>query len=98
MFAKATYLGYYPLGGDLEFDNIKIMQLDWKRLRRPFVWAFGKSIQGANPTFAYTFVAEENGKSVFFVANEYETGKYHIWSFSDKATKKLRDYKKIKTD
>ncbi len=98
MFAKVTYLGYHPLGGDLEIDNIKIMQLDWKRLRRPLVCAFGKSIQGGNPTFAYTFVAEGNEKSVFFLANEYEMGKYHIWFFSDKATKKLRDYKKIKTE
>ena len=93
MFAKAIYLGYHLLGGALEIDNIKIMQLDWNRLRRPIVWAFGKSIQGANPTFAYTFVAEENGKSVFFLANEYGIGKYHIWSFSDKAVKKLRAYK-----
>ena len=26
MLAKAIYLGYYPLGGDLEIDGIKIMQ------------------------------------------------------------------------
>ncbi len=96
MFAKATYLGYYPLGGDLEIDNIKIMQLDWKRLCRPVILSIGKTIQGSSPIFSYVFVVTENEKTVFFLANEYGIGKYHIWSFSDKVVKKLREYKKLR--
>ena len=32
MLAKSIYLGYYPLGGDLEIDGIRIMQFEWKNL------------------------------------------------------------------
>ena len=96
MFVKAVYLGYHPLGGDLEIDGIKIMQLKWKELRRPLVFAFGKSIKGENPIFSYTFVAKENEKTVFFIANESEIGKYHIWGFSVKAAERLSNYKRIK--
>ena len=96
MFVKAVYLGYHPLGGDLEIDGIKIMQLKWKELRRPIVFAFGKSIKGTNPIFSYAFVAEENEKKVFFLAQESEIGKYHIWGFSTKTAEKLSNYKRIK--
>ena len=96
MFAKATYLGYHPLGGDLEIDGIKIMQCEWKCLHRPIILPFGKTIQGVSPTFSYAFVVKENEKTVFFLANESGIGKYHIWSFSDKVVKKLREYKKLR--
>ena len=96
MFVKAVYLGYHPLGGDLEIDGIKIMQLKWKELRRPLVFAFGKSIKGTNPIFSYAFVAEENEKKVFFLAQECGIGKYHIWGFSTKTAEKLSNYKRIK--
>ena len=89
MLAKATYLGYYPLGGDLEIDGIRIMQSEWKCLHRPIVLPFGKTIQGISPTFLHTFVVEKNEKTVFFLANECGIGKYHIWSFSGKVVKKL---------
>ena len=42
MLAKAIYLGYYQLGGDLEIDGIKIMQFEWKCLRRPIILPFEK--------------------------------------------------------
>lgn len=98
MLAKAIYLGYYPLGGDLEIDGIKIMQFEWKTLSRPTIFTFGKTIQGASPIFSYVFVVTENEKAVFFLANECGIGKYHIWSFSDKVVKKLRKHKKLRIE
>ena len=98
MLAKAIYLGYYPLGGDLEIDGVKIMQFKWNCLRRPTILSFGKTIQGASPISSYVFVVTENEKTVFFLANECGIGKYHIWSFSDKFVKKLREHKKIRIE
>ena len=98
MLAKAIYLGYYQLGGDLEIDGIKIMQFEWKRLLRPIILPFGKTIQGVNPTFSHVFVVAEKQKTVFFLANECGIGKYHIWSFSDKFLEKLREHKKIRIE
>ena len=98
MLAKAIYLGYYQLGGDLEIDGIKIMQFEWKCLRRPIILPFGKTIQGVRPIFSYIFVVTENEKTVFFLANECGIGKYHIWSFSDKVAKKLREHKKLRIE
>lgn len=65
MLAKAIYLGYYPLGGDLEIDGIKIMQFEWKRLLRPIILPFGKTIQGVSPTFSHVFAVTENEKNCF---------------------------------
>ena len=98
MLAKAIYLGYYPLGGDLEIDGIKIMQFEWKCLLRPIILPFGKTIQGVSPTFSHVFVVTEKEKTVFFLANESGIGKYHIWSFSDKVVKKLREHKKLRIE
>ena len=33
MFVKVSYLGFYPLGSDIEINNIKIMQLDWNEYK-----------------------------------------------------------------
>ena len=98
MLAKAIYLGYYQLGGDLEIDGIKIMQFVWKTLHRPTIFSFGKIIQGESPTFSPVFVVTENEKTVFFLANECGIGKYHIWSFSEKVVKKLREHKKLRIE
>ena len=98
MFAKAIYLCYYPLGGDLEIDGIKIMQFEWKRLLRPIILPFGKTIQGVGPTFSHVFAVTENKKTVFFLVNEHGIGKCHIWSFSDKVVKKLREHKKLRIE
>ena len=96
MLAKAIYLGYYPLGGDLEIDSIKIMQFEWKCLLRPIILTFGKTIQGVSPTFSHVFTVTEKEKTAFFLAKECGIGKYHIWSFSDKVMKKLREYKNLR--
>ena len=98
MLAKAIYLGCYPLGGALEIDGIKIMQFEWKRLHRPIILSFGKTIQGVSPMFSHALGVTGNGKTVFFLANESGIGKYHIWSFSDKLVKKLREHKKLRIE
>lgn len=98
MLAKAIYLGCYPLGGDLEIDGVKIMQFKWNCLRRPTILSFGKTIQGVSPTSSYVFAVTEKEKTVFFLANECGIGKYHIWSFSDKVVKKIREYKKLRIE
>ena len=98
MLAKAIYLGYYPLGGDLEIDGIKIMQFEWKCLLRPIILPFWKTTQGASPTFSHVFAVVEKEKTVFFLANECGIGKYHIWTFSDKFVKKLREHKKMRIE
>ena len=97
MFTKTVYLGYYPLGGDLEINGIKVMQSQWKKLHKPVVLPFGKSCEGVNPFFCDTFVVEVNGKLAFFLASESEIGKYHIFGLSEKTNQKLFDYKKLKT-
>ena len=96
MFVKAVYLGYHPLGGNLEIGGIKVMKREWKKLRHPLIFSFGKSIQGVSPIFSDVFIAEENQKKVFFLANECGIGKYHIWGFSAKTAEKLSNYKRIK--
>ena len=89
MFAKTVYLGYYPIGGDLEINGIKILQHEWKRLRKPIVFPFGKSYKGIYPFFCETFVVEADGKRAFFLAYEAEIGKYHIFGLSEKAERRL---------
>ena len=98
MLAKAIYLGYYTLGGDLEIGGIKIMQFEWKCLLRPIILPFGKTIQGVSPTFSHVFAVTEKEKTVFFAANECGVGKYHIWSFSDKTIKRLREHKRLQIE
>ena len=98
MLTKAIYLGYYPLSGDLGIDGIKIMQLKWKCLLRPIKLPFGKTIQGVSHTFSHVFAVTEKEKTVFFVANECGGGKYHIWSFSDKTIKRLREHKRLRIE
>mgnify|MGYP003303133181 CR=1 FL=1 len=62
MFAKAVYLGYYPLGGDLEISGIKVMQAEWMQLRKPAVFAFGKSYDGVSPAFCKAFYVKSEEK------------------------------------
>ena len=46
MLAKAIYLGYYPLGGDLEIDGIKIMQLNGSACCVQLSCLLGKQYKG----------------------------------------------------
>lgn len=97
MFARAVYLGCYPLGGNLEINGIRVMQTEWKQLCKPIVLSIGKRREGVNPIFCEAFVAGVGGKRAFFLAHENGIGKYHIFRFSDKATEKLYSHKNIKT-
>ena len=96
MFTKTIYLGYYPLGGDLKINGIKVMQSKWKKLRKPILVAFGKSHKGVNPFFCEPFVVEVGGKRAFFLASEVGIGKYHVFGLSEKANQKLCGYRNIK--
>ena len=98
MLAKAIYLGYYPLGGDLEIDGIKVMQFEWKCLLRPIILPFGKTIQGVSPIFSHVFAVTEKEKTVFFAANECGVGKHHIRSFSYKTIKRLCEHKRLRIE
>jgi hypothetical protein len=89
MFARVFYLGYHPLGGDLEINGIKVMQAEWMKLRKPAVFAIGKSHDGISPAFCKAFYVKSEEKYAFFLAHENEIGKYHIFGFSDKDVNKL---------
>ncbi|MBE6531588.1 MAG: hypothetical protein E7679_05855 [Ruminococcaceae bacterium] len=97
MFVKTVYLGCYPLGGDLKINGIKIMQSEWKKIRKPIVFPFGKRCEKVIPFFCETFVVMADGKRAFFLACESGIGKYHIFGLSEKANQKLCDYKRLKT-
>lgn len=87
MFVKTYYFGFYPLGSDIELNGVKIMQLKWNTYER-FVIPFGKR-EKVSPNFQQLFYVETEGKIIFFVAVEYGLGHYHIFTISDKATKRL---------
>ena len=53
MFVKVNYLGFYPLGSDIEINNIKIMQLDWNEYKKP-VLIYGKK-NVINPFYSKLF-------------------------------------------
>lgn len=87
MFVRVEYFGFYPLGADVCFDGVKILQAPWEKCRFP-VFIFGKK-QAADPAFGQVFYARNDGRTVFFVAVEYGLGHYHIFSLSDRAQKKM---------
>lgn len=94
MFAKVQYLGFYPLGSDVEINSIKIMQTEWKILQKPKLIPIGKEATGIHPFFCNTYVVEKNGKIAYFMAQECEIGKHHIFEISEKAIKKLNTMNK----
>lgn len=60
--------------------------------------AFRENNPSVSPTFSHVFAVTENEKTVFFLVNEHGIGKYHIWFFSDKVVKKLREHKKLRIE
>ena len=87
MFLKASYLGFYPLGSDIEINNIKIMQLEWNEYKKP-VLIYGKK-NVVNPLYSQLFYVVSKTNIAFFTAYEYGLGHYHIFSISDKSYDKL---------
>ncbi len=94
MFVKVSYLGAYPLGADVELNGVKIMQSDWNEYRKP-VFMYGKKAV-ISPLCLQLFYVVFETKIVFFAADEYRLGHYHIFTVGESANEKLS--KKINPD
>ncbi|MDY2880113.1 MAG: hypothetical protein SOT34_04165 [Candidatus Borkfalkiaceae bacterium] len=94
MIVKAKYFGFYPLGSDVDVNGVHIMQREWK-IVSGLVFVIGsKKISDREKVSVFgreIYSVEETGKTVFFTAEEYGIGKYHVFLFSDKVNKKLRN-------
>lgn len=92
MIVKAKYFGFYPLGSDVDINGVHIMQLEWK-IVSGFIFVIGsKKISHREKVSVFgreIYSVEENGKIVFFTAEEYGIGKFHVFLFSDKVNNKL---------
>ena len=87
VFVKVNYFGFYPLGSDVCYNDVKIMQTPWEEYRFP-VFVFGKK-QTVDPCFGQVFYAKNDNQTVFFVAIEYGLGHYHIFSINDCTQQKM---------
>lgn len=87
VFAKVTYLGFYPLGSDVIYNAVRIMQKNWTKYKH-FVIPIGKK-ETVTPFGGNVFYATEKDVTVFFVAIEYGYGKYHIFSINNKSQEKM---------
>ena len=87
MFIKATYLGFFPLGSEIEVGEVRIMQEEWQVYPLPTV-TYGKT-HVVSPFMQELFYVSADSKTVFFVAVEYGLGHYHLFTVSDKAQKRL---------
>lgn len=92
MLVKAKYFGYYPLGSDVDIHGVHIMQREWKIVSGSIFVIGSKKISHREKVSVFgqkVYSVEENGQTVFFTAEEYGIGKYHIFLFSDKVNNKL---------
>ena len=87
MFVKVNYFGSYPLGADVELNNVKIMQSEWNEYRK-LTFIYGKKTV-VNLFGLQLFYVVSQTKIVFFAAYEYHLGHYHIFAVSDSTNKKL---------
>ena len=87
MFVKVNYFGFYPLGADVYYNDVKIMQAPWGKYRYP-AFVFGKK-KTVNPCFGQVFYAKSDNRTVFFAAIEYGLGHYHIFSINDCTQQKM---------
>ena len=94
MFVKVSYLGAYPLGADVELNGVKIMQSKWNEYRKP-VFIYGKK-SVVSPFFLQMFYITQEAKTIFFAADEYRLGHYHIFTVGESTNEKLS--KKITPD
>ena len=93
MIAKVSYLGFFPLGDEVMLRNTKIMQEEWNSCTFP-VWVIGKK-HIVNPIYGEVYYVVNESQTVFFVATECGVGHYHIFTFSEKVQKKLRNRIKV---
>lgn len=87
MFVKCKYFGFYPLGSEVELEGIKIMQEYWNEYSK-FIIPIGKK-NVVSPFMQQVFYIISNEKIIFFIAVEYGLGQYHIFTISNKASKRL---------
>lgn len=87
MFVKVNYLGLYPLGSDIEINNVKIMQYEWNIYRKP-IFLYGKN-NIINPFYLQLFYVVSKTDIAFFAAYENTLGHYHIFLVNDKYYDKL---------
>ncbi len=89
MLIKVEYFGSYPLGAEIELDNVKIIQSEWNKYNNT-VFIFGKK-KYINPLFTQLFYVLSKNKVVFFTAYEYRLGHYHIFAVNEKYIERLRE-------
>lgn len=82
------YLGYFPLGSEVLVDGVQIMMKEWGTVT-PTPLVIGRANRNIGVFGNGVFGVVENEKKVFFIALEYGIGKYHVFTFSDRASKKL---------
>ena len=87
MIIKTSFLGAFPLGSDVCFNGVKIMQRQWHAYKRPLL-ILGKK-KTMSPFFGDLYYATEEQKVVFFVAVETGLGHYHIFVPGDPVQQKL---------
>ena len=87
MLVNVEYFGFYPLGADIELNNIPIMKLEWN-LYKKVALTYGKK-NVVSPFLAHLYYVKWNGRAVFFVAVEYGLGQYHIFKTDEKTNQKL---------
>ena len=87
MLVNVEYFGFYPLGADIELNNIPIMQIKWN-LYPKVVFTYGKK-SIVSPFLEYLYYVKWNERVVFFVAVEYGLGHYHIFKTDENTNRKL---------
>lgn len=87
MFIRVSYLGSYPLGDDVELNNIKIMKFKWNEYNKT-VFIFGGE-KYIIPFFTQLFYVISNNNVSFFTAYEYCLGHYHIFAVCEKDNERL---------
>ena len=87
MLVNVEYLGFYPLGADIELNNIPIMKAEWS-LYKKAAFTYGKK-NVVSPVLKDLYYVKWNEDAVFFVAIEYGLGHYHIFKAGEKIYRKL---------
>lgn len=88
MIVRTSYLGFFPFGSDVCYHGVKIMQADWHEYPHIVVILGKKHV--VNPFFGQVYYVTDGEAVVFFVAIEYGSGKYHIFTIHDIIQRKLK--------
>lgn len=87
MLVKVNYFGFYPLGSDIKINNIEIMKSEWYVYKKyPII--YGKK-HIVSPFLQELFYVVSKTDIVFFCAVEWGLGHYHIFTVSERQSKKL---------